>query len=99
MDWEEDLVAACHRVRTGKGYRSVYGRMTFDKQSPTIATLFFGIGNGRFGHPEQDRALPLREGAMLQSFPKDYQFLPRSERIQFKAIGRMIRNAVPVMLG
>jgi len=79
-DWEAELVADCHKAKTGKGYVSVYGRMKFDEPSPTITTQFFGFGNGRFGHPEQDRGLSLREGAILQSFPPDYQFLPRDKR-------------------
>ena len=97
-DWNPELVASCHRVETGKGYSSVYGRMMWDVPSPTITTQFFGFGNGRFGHPEQDRALSLREGALLQGFPSDYQFAPPGERIQFKKVGRMIGNAVPVTL-
>ena len=98
-DWEEDLVADCHKVTSGKGYRSVYGRMKMDEPSPTITTQFFGFGNGRFGHPEQDRGLSLREGAILQSFPPGYAFVKPGERVQFKALGRMIGNAVPVLLG
>ena len=98
-DWQEELVAPCHRIRSGRGYKSVYGRMRFDEPSPTITTQFFGFGNGRFGHPEQDRALSLREGAILQSFPQDYRFVAPGETIQFKRIGRMIGNAVPVLLG
>ncbi|MEH3091305.1 MAG: DNA cytosine methyltransferase [Agrobacterium cavarae] len=97
-DWDEDLVAKCHRVDTGRGYSSVYGRMKWDEPSPTITTQFFGFGNGRFGHPEQPRALSLREGAMLQGFPRDYEFVPPGKRIQFKAVGRLIGNAVPVKL-
>ena len=97
-DWDEDLVTPCHRVKSGSGYRSVYGRMKGNEPSPTITTQFFGFGNGRFGHPEQDRALSLREGAILQSFPRDYRFAVPGERIRFKAIGRMIGNAVPVLL-
>lgn len=98
-EWDEDLVAPCHRIRSGRGYTSVYGRMRADEPSPTITTQFFGFGNGRFGHPEQDRALSLREGAILQSFPRDYRFSAPGEKIQFKAVGRMIGNAVPVLLG
>lgn len=73
--------------------------MKFDEPAPTITTQFYGFGNGRFGHPEQDWALSLREGATLQSFPKSYRFVPTGETIQFKKIGRMIGNAVPVLLG
>lgn len=98
-DWDEDLVAPCHRQESGRGYRSVYGRMRMDEPSPTITTQFFGFGNGRFGHPEQDRGLSLREGAVLQSFPADYKFTEEGQRVQFKALGRLIGNAVPVLLG
>jgi DNA (cytosine-5)-methyltransferase 1 len=72
--------------------------MCSDKPAPTITTQFYGFGNGRFGHPSQDRALSLREGAMLQGFPKDYQFVPDDKEISFKNVGRMIGNAVPVPL-
>lgn len=97
-DWNDDLVASCHKSDSGRGYSSVYGRMVWDEPSPTITTQFFGFGNGRFGHPEQNRALSLREGAMLQGFPRDYQFVPPDERVPFKAVGRLIGNAVPVKL-
>lgn len=97
-DWEDDLVADCHRVETGRGYSSVYGRMKWDEPSPTMTTQFYGFGNGRFGHPEQDRALSLREGAMLQGFPKDYEFVKPGDPIHFTKIGRLIGNAVPVKL-
>lgn len=98
-EWDDDLIAACHKVESGRGYRSVYGRMRFDEPSPTITTQFFGFGNGRFGHPEQDRGLSLREGAILQSFPPGYVFTRPGERVHFKALGRLIGNAVPVVLG
>ena len=97
-DWPPGLVTECHRRPTGKGYSSVYGRMKWDRPSPTITTQFYGFGNGRFGHPEQDRALSLREGAILQTFPRDYAFAPPGGPIQFKNVGRMIGNAVPVGL-
>lgn len=72
--------------------------MSWAQPSPTITTQFFGFGNGRFGHPEQDRAISLREGAILQSFPKDYAFVEPGKSIQFKKLGRMIGNAVPVVI-
>ena len=43
--------------------------MEWDKPAPTITTQFYNFGTGRFGHPKQDRALSLREGALLQTFP------------------------------
>ena len=98
-DWDEDLVTACHRKTSGDGYVSVYGRMSWDEPSPTITTQFYGFGNGRFGHPEQDRAISLREGALLQTFPPDYQFVAPEDSIAIKTIGRHIGNAVPVDLG
>ncbi|MEI6208121.1 MAG: DNA cytosine methyltransferase [Desulfuromonadales bacterium] len=98
-DWPSDLVAKCHRDLSGQTYPSVYGRMEWDQPSPTITTQFFGYGNGRFGHPEQNRAITLREGAILQSFPEHYEFIPKGRPISFAALGRMIGNAVPVRLG
>ncbi|MFB5676432.1 DNA cytosine methyltransferase [Paenibacillus terreus] len=98
-DWEEQLVAECHKKGSGKTYQSVYGRMSWDEPAPTMTTQFFGFGNGRFGHPEQDRAISLREGAILQSFPREYKFVPPGEPIAIKTIGRLIGNAVPVKLG
>ncbi len=98
-DWDPNLVAACHRRRTGKTYPSVYGRMTWDNPAPTMTTQFFGFGNGRFGHPEQDRAISLREGAIIQSFPKSYRFVKPGQPIHMKTLGRLIGNAVPVKLG
>jgi DNA (cytosine-5)-methyltransferase 1 len=98
-DWPKDLVAKCHQKKKGQSYPSVYGRMRWNEPSPTITTQFFGFGNGRFGHPTQNRALSLREGAILQSFPPDYEFAESINERGFHAIGRMIGNAVPVRLG
>lgn len=99
QDWPKRLVAECHRADTGRTYRSVYGRMEWDKPAPTMTTQCYGYGNGRFGHPEQDRAISLREAAMIQSFPRDYRFVEPGHAIEFAPIGRMIGNAVPVALG
>ena len=98
-DWPKELKAACHIRDTGATYPSVYGRMKWDEPSPTITTQSFGYGNGRFGHPEQDRAISLREAAMLQGFPRKYSFLPDNEPVSFATLGRLIGNAVPVTLG
>ena len=97
-DWDDGLVSGCHRKEAGRGYGSVYGRMRWDGPAPTITTQFYGFGNGRFGHPEQDRALSLREGAILQSFPSNYDFVEPGAPVRFKTLGRMIGNAVPVLL-
>jgi DNA (cytosine-5)-methyltransferase 1 len=98
-DWPKRLVAECHRRETGHTYPGVYGRMVWDEPSPTLTTQFYGFGNGRFGHPEQDRAISLREGAILQGFPASYSFVPEDAPVHFKSLGRMIGNAVPVPLG
>jgi len=98
-DWDEHLIADCHKKSSGKSYPSVYGRMTWDDPAPTMTTQYYGFGSGRFGHPEQDRGISLREGAILQSFPRNYKFVPRKAPIYLKSIGRLIGNAVPVNLG
>jgi DNA (cytosine-5)-methyltransferase 1 len=98
-DWDEALLAPCHRKLSGQTFPSVYGRMEWDAPSPTITTQSFGYGNGRFGHPEQDRAISLREAAILQTFPENYQFIAPNERITFHNLGRLIGNAVPVRIG
>lgn len=98
-DWPEDLVLECHKKSSGKTYSSVYGRMCWDDVAPTITTQFIGYGTGRFGHPEQNRALTLREGAMLQTFPQSYSFVRQGENVSMKSIARHIGNAVPPRLG
>ncbi len=98
-DWERSLLAFCHRKGSGQTYTSVYGRMEWDAPAPTITTQCFGFGNGRFGHPEQDRAISLREAAILQTFPTNYKFIRSGERAKFNILGRLIGNAVPVRIG
>jgi len=73
--------------------------MEWDQPSPTITTQCFGFGNGRFGHPDQDRAISLREAALLQTFPANYEFASPNELISIDRIGKLIGNAVPVLLG
>ena len=98
-DWTDAPLAECHKRASGKTYPGVYARMSWDEPAPTITTQFYGFGNGRFGHPEQDRAISLREGAILQGFPSDYAFVRPDERVCKKPVGRLIGNAVPVDLG
>jgi len=100
MDWDKELRLACHRRKTGETFRSVYGRMSWDEPAPVMTTQFVGLGNGRFGHPDQDRAISLREAALFQTFPKEYQFIdPDLTRVSMQSIARQIGNAVPVRLG
>ena len=96
--WPKNLVLKCHKKKSGQTYVSIYGRMWWDQPSPTMTTLCTGIGNGRFGHPEQDRSITLREAALFQTFPRSYEFWPRDEKVNRKAVGRMIGNAVPPRL-
>jgi len=86
----EELAPDCHK-NNKENFKDTYGRMWWDRPSPTITTKFFSISNGRFAHPEENRAISLREGAVLQSFPKDYIFKATS----VANTARMIGNAVP----
>ena len=98
-DWPEELRCKCHRKESGQTYTSVYGRMRWDAIGPTMTTQFHCYGTGRYGHPEQNRALTLREGALLQTFPADYDFIDPSIDFVMRDIARHIGNAVPVRLG
>lgn len=98
-DWPKELVADCHKKESGKHSAGVYGRMEWDKPAPTMTTLCNGYGNGRFGHPEQDRAITLREAAIFQSFPPKYKFVKAGQPVQIRPIARLIGNAVPPKLG
>lgn len=99
LDWDESLRLKCHKKDSGNTYKSVYGRMGWDEPSPTITTQFYNYGTGRFGHPEQDRALTIREAAILQTFPRNYKFYKNPEEISMTKLGVHIGNAVPVDLG
>ena len=97
--WPAELVLECHKKESGKSFGSVYGRMRWDKPSPTITTEFIGLGNGRFGHPAQNRAISLREAALLQTFPFYYDFIDPNLDFSAQRIAIHIGNAVPVRLG
>ena len=98
-DWDKRLVAKCHLKRSGENYGGVYGRMSWDEVAPTMTTQCFAYGSGRFGHPEQDRGLTLREASLLQTFPPYYEFCDPADGPGFQSMGRLIGNAVPVELG
>jgi len=98
-EWDDELILNCHKKESGKSYGSVYGRMNWYEVSPTLTTQCTGYGNGRFGHPEQDRAISLREAAILQSFPKKYDFIEPNEGFTTSVIEKHIGNAVPPRLG
>jgi len=81
----------CHK-RCDRGFKDVYGRMKWDDVAPTITSGCSSPSKGRFLHPEQDRAITLREAALLQSFPRDYRFSLKGGK---GAISTMIGNALP----
>lgn len=90
----EELLLPCHRVSSSvMGHRNVFGRMCWDKVAPTITARFDSFSRGMFGHPVQDRTISLREGALLQTFPLDYNFV--GSKVE---VARQIGNAVPVKL-
>lgn len=98
-NWPEDLILDCHKKKAGKTYGSVYGRMEWDKPAPTMTTQCTGLGNGRFGHPVQNRAISVREAALIQTFPQTYNFFPDEGEVSITIASRYIGNAVPPKLG
>lgn len=89
-DLEEKYWLNCHKKCNG--FKDVYGRMAWDDLAPTITGGCFNPSKGRFLHPEEDRAITMREAALLQGFPRNYKF-PRTTNKS--AIALMIGNALP----
>jgi len=92
--WENNKRLQLECYKDHDGHYDVYGRLFWNKPAPTITTRFIYTSTGRYSHPEQDRALSIREGATLQSFPLDYKFYSSNQG----AIATMIGNAVPPKL-
>ncbi len=88
-NWSEELKLKCHINH--KGHTDVYGRLSWDKPSITLTTKCISLSNGRFGHPEQNRALSVREAAALQTFDDDFIFYG-----SLGATAKQVGNAVPV---
>lgn len=87
----DNLLADCHKIDSSIiGHRNVYGRMSWDDVAPTITARFDSFTRGMFGHPEQHRSISLREGALLQTFPMDFDFCGNKVDV-----ARQIGNAVP----
>ena len=99
LDWPLSLRPECYKRQSGQTYKNVYGRLHWKKPAPTLTGQFYSYGTGRFGHPGQKRALSLKEGALIQTFPKSYKFAPKGEKIYIPTIAKHIGNAVPVDLG
>lgn len=92
LDWPAKLELECHK--NSAGHEDAYGRMRWGAPAPTLTCRCFSISNGRYGHPEQHRAISLREAANIQSFPEDYAF----SGVSIRSLGEQIGNAVPVKL-
>lgn len=90
-EWDEELRLACHKEISG--YTDVYGRMSWERPAPPLTTRCISLSNGRFGHPEQDRAISVREAACLQTFDMDFEFVG-----SLASTAKQIGNAVPVRL-
>ena len=92
LTWaKSELQLETYKKRNNNSFQDIYGRMYWDKPAPTITTKFNSISNGRFGHPDEDRGLSLREGAALQTFPKNFIF----KTVGMLATAKIIGNAVP----
>jgi DNA (cytosine-5)-methyltransferase 1 len=90
LDLGEENQLDCHR--NCNGFKDVYGRMAWDDVSPTITGGCFNPSKGRFLHPTKNRAISMREAALLQSFPSDY-FFPSTRGKS--PVAQMIGNALP----
>ena len=95
-DWDEKLVSPCH---SRAHYPASYGRMQWNEPSSTITTQFCYYSTGRFGHPSEDRAISVREAALLQTFPTDYKLVDPDTSVPIHRLARHVGNAVPVKIG
>lgn len=89
--WPNRLLLDCHKNHVG--HTDVYGRLAWNKPAVGLTTRCISYSNGRFGHPDQDRAISVREAACLQTFPKDFVFYGS---LNYRA--KQIGNAVPPLM-
>ena len=80
----------CHKKCSG--FKDVYGRMSWDEVAPTLTSGCFNPSKGRFLHPEENRAITMREAALLQGFPRRYRFPLKNSK---SALALLIGNALP----
>jgi len=92
LNWPKRLWLKCH-LNGYKGHTDVYGRMKWDEPATGLTTRCISLSNGRFGHPDQNRAISVREAASIQTFPRDFIFYG-----SLNSMARQIGNAVPVKL-
>jgi len=91
LDWPAELVLNCHSG-SHQGHTDVYGRLRADQPASALTTRCVSLSNGRFGHPNQHRALSVREAASLQTFDRSFVF-----QGSLNSMARQIGNAVPVL--
>ena len=92
-DLPAHLQLPCHINNPSHRHKDVYGRMAWDRASPTLTARFDSFSRGRFGHPVEHRTITLQEGARLQTFPDTFHFFGNREQV-----ARQIGNAVPPLL-
>lgn len=97
-NWPKHLWPECYTKKkengeTHSGHTDCYGRLWWDKPATGLTTRCISYSNGRFGHPEQDRAISVREAARLQGFDDAFEFTGN-----LNSMARQIGNAVPVDL-
>lgn len=80
-------------IRPKSGYGNTYAKLWWNKPSTTITRNFSCPSSSRCIHPRDSRAMSIREGARLQSFPDDYKFYG-SDGMKRLEVG----NAVPPLL-
>ena len=98
VDWPKELWPECYLRKdeagnTHSGHTDCYGRLWWDRPATGLTTRCISYSNGRFGHPEQDRAISVREAARLQGFDDDFEFTGN-----LNSMAKQIGNAVPVDL-
>ena len=94
-DLPEDEQLECHRRAAAYGYgwgRNIYARMAWDRLAPTITGGCINPSKGRFLHPEEDRAITVREALLLQGFPANHQVSFRRGKY---AAAEIVGNAIP----
>jgi DNA (cytosine-5)-methyltransferase 1 len=89
--WPRSLLLDCHKQFDG--HSDVYGRLAWDRPAAGLTTRCISYSNGRFGHPDQNRAISIREAACLQTFPRNYKFIG-----SYESRARQIGNAVPPLM-
>jgi DNA (cytosine-5)-methyltransferase 1 len=91
MDLPEELQLDCHKDH--RGHYDIYGRMWWDRPAPTLTSGCTNVTRGRFAHPDQDRAITLREAMLLQTFPRDTVLRGGVEEMALQ-----VGNAIPPLL-